>query len=129
MHHTSCQLAAAKEKVKGSCKQWQLAEWRFITWNPVSLLVGPSINKRVELTGTTHSSLSSPPSPLLSSLPPWIASAKQNSKLLPLPPPAGCLALHILSFQHFCKANNNRSWSWQSVITKTHTSNHIFLRS
>jgi len=64
MHHTSCQLAAAKEKVKGSCKQWQLAEWRFITWNPVSLLVGPSINKRVELTGTTHDS---PLLPLLSS--------------------------------------------------------------
>jgi hypothetical protein len=66
MHHTSCQLAAAKEKVKGSCcKQWQLAEWRFITWNPVSLLVGPSINKRVELTEphtTPLSSLSSPPS-------------------------------------------------------------------
>ena len=78
MHPTSCQLAAARERVKGSCKQWQLAEWRIITWNPVSLLVGPSINKRVELPEphtTLLPSLSSPPS-----LPPWIASSETKQQ-------------------------------------------------
>lgn len=76
--HEKCMTRHAnlQPPVKGSCKQWQLAEWRIITWNPVSLLVGPSINKRVELPEPHTTPLSSLPP----SVRPWIASSETKQQ-------------------------------------------------